>query len=42
HDRLALRDGRWHFVERWALPDIIGDMSRHMKNPLPPGPLRAK
>ena len=28
--------------DRWALPDIIGDMSRHLRKPLRPGPLRAR
>jgi len=41
-DRLALVEGRWQFEARWALPDIIGDMSRHVRNPLPPGPMRTK
>jgi hypothetical protein len=39
-DKLVFSDGHWRFHERWALPDIIGDMSRHVRNPLPPGPLR--
>ncbi len=42
HDEMAVIDGKWRFVSRWALPDVIGDMSRHMRNPLPPGPLRSK
>ncbi len=42
HDRLEVLDGRWCFRERWALPDIIGDMSRHVRSPLPPGPMRSK
>ena len=42
HDQLALIDDRWRFVARWALPDVIGDMSRHIRNPLPPGPLRSR
>lgn len=41
-DDLALIDGRWSFVARWAHPDVIGDMSRHMRDTLPPGPLRTK
>jgi hypothetical protein len=39
-DRLVAIDGEWWFAERWALPDVIGDMSRHVRSPLPPGPLR--
>jgi hypothetical protein len=39
-DRLVAIDGQWWFAERWALPDVIGDMSRHVRNPLPPGPMR--
>jgi hypothetical protein len=42
HDELARTEAGWHFVSRWALPDVIGDMSRHVRTPLPPGPLRAK
>lgn len=41
-DELAVIEDRWHFVSRWAHPDVIGDMSRHMRNPFPPGPLRTK
>jgi hypothetical protein len=41
-DRIEMLEGRWRFRERWALPDIIGDMSRHVRNPLPPGPMRAR
>jgi hypothetical protein len=42
HDRLAVIGGQWRFVERWALPDVIGDMSRHIRNPLPPGAMRVR
>ena len=41
-DKLVHSDAGWHFHERWAIPDVIGDMSRHVRNPLPPGPLRVK
>jgi hypothetical protein len=41
-DHLVYSDGCWRFRERWALPDVIGDMSRHLRNPLPPGPLRSR
>jgi len=40
-DRLVAAEGEWWFAERWALPDVIGDMSRHVRNPLPPGPMRS-
>jgi len=30
-DRLARVDGRWRFVERVILPDLIGDLSAHMR-----------
>jgi hypothetical protein len=42
HDQLALIEGRWRFIARWAPPDVIGDMGRHIRNPLPPGPLRSR
>lgn len=29
HDKLRKRDGRWQFVERVIVPDLVGDMSRH-------------
>ncbi len=42
HDTLAVIDGRWCFVSRLALPDVIGEMSWHMRSPFPPGPLRQR
>ncbi len=42
HDEPTLIDGRWRFIARWALPDVIGDMGRHIRNPLRPGPLRSR
>ena len=42
HDQLELVGGRWRFASRWALPDVIGDMSRHVRTPMPPGPLRSR
>jgi 3-phenylpropionate/cinnamic acid dioxygenase small subunit len=35
HDRFACVDGEWRFAERMILPDLIGDLSRHMRG----GPL---
>ena len=35
HDRFAFVDGEWRFAERMILPDLIGDLSRHMRG----GPL---
>lgn len=31
HDRLEKVDGRWRFVDRIIHPDLIGDISRHIK-----------
>ena len=33
HDRFEQVDGRWRFAERMILPDLIGDLSKHMRNP---------
>lgn len=41
-DELERSEAGWRFASRVALPDIIGDMSRHMRNPLPPGPMRRR
>jgi 3-phenylpropionate/cinnamic acid dioxygenase small subunit len=30
-DRFARRDGRWHFVERRVRTDLVGDISRHLR-----------
>lgn len=38
-DRLERLDGRWWFRERSVRPDLIGDLSRHLRIPPPPGPL---
>ncbi len=32
-DRFERRDGRWRFVERRVLTDLVGDMSRHLRQP---------
>jgi hypothetical protein len=34
HDRFAGDDGGWHFTEREELLDLIGDLSRHTKQPI--------
>jgi 3-phenylpropionate/cinnamic acid dioxygenase small subunit len=31
HDRFARRDGQWHFVERRVRTDLVGDVSRHLR-----------
>jgi 3-phenylpropionate/cinnamic acid dioxygenase small subunit len=31
HDRFERRDGRWRFVERRVHVDLIGDVSRHLR-----------
>jgi ketosteroid isomerase-like protein len=33
HDRFQRIDGRWRFADRQIVPDLIGDLSRHMRNP---------
>jgi ketosteroid isomerase-like protein len=33
HDRFERVDGRWQFAERMIIPDLIGDLSKHMRNP---------
>jgi 3-phenylpropionate/cinnamic acid dioxygenase small subunit len=32
HDRFARVDGRWRFADRQIIPDLIGDLSRHLRN----------
>jgi len=36
HDQLAEIDGEWRFVEREAVPFLVGDLRRHAKEYLPP------
>jgi 3-phenylpropionate/cinnamic acid dioxygenase small subunit len=36
HDQLAEIDGEWRFVEREAIPYLVGDLSRHAREFLPP------
>ena len=31
HDRFERRDGRWRFVERRVQSDLVGDVSRHLR-----------
>jgi ketosteroid isomerase-like protein len=31
HDRFECEGGRWRFAERIILPDLIGDLSRHLR-----------
>lgn len=32
HDRFERRDGHWRFVERRVQTDLLGDLSRHMRD----------
>jgi ketosteroid isomerase-like protein len=31
HDRFERVDGRWRFADRQIIPDLIGDLSRHLR-----------
>ena len=33
HDRFERVDGRWRFADRQILPDLIGDLRRHLRDP---------
>jgi uncharacterized protein (TIGR02246 family) len=33
HDRFERVDGRWRFADRQIIPDLIGDLSRHLRQP---------
>lgn len=33
HDRFECVNGAWRFAERVILPDLYGDLSRHMRGP---------
>jgi ketosteroid isomerase-like protein len=33
HDRFERVDGEWRFAERMIMPDLIGDLSRHLRDP---------
>src|SRR2546425_8621375 len=38
HDAFARVDGSWRFADRLILPDLIGDLSRHLRSlPVPGG-----
>jgi len=40
-DTFRLLDGRWWFDDRGVIPDLFGDMSRHVRHPrMPAGPAR--
>jgi uncharacterized protein (TIGR02246 family) len=32
HDRFERVDGRWRFADREIIPDLIGDLSRHLRD----------
>lgn len=32
HDRFERRDGQWRFVERHVQTDLLGDVSRHLRD----------
>ncbi len=32
HDRFERRDGQWRFVERHVRTDLVGDVSRHLRD----------
>jgi 3-phenylpropionate/cinnamic acid dioxygenase small subunit len=32
HDRFERRDGRWRFVERRVLTDLVGNVTHHLRN----------
>ena len=32
HDRFERADGRWRFADRQIIPDLIGDLSRHLRD----------
>jgi 3-phenylpropionate/cinnamic acid dioxygenase small subunit len=33
HDRFGRVEGRWRFTERVIVPDLLGDLSRHLRDP---------
>jgi uncharacterized protein (TIGR02246 family) len=35
HDRFERVDGRWRFADRQIIPDLIGDLSRHLRDASP-------
>jgi 3-phenylpropionate/cinnamic acid dioxygenase small subunit len=32
HDRFERRDGQWRFIERRVKTDLVGDVSRHLRD----------
>jgi len=32
HDRFERRDGQWRFVQRHVRTDLLGDVSRHLRD----------
>jgi 3-phenylpropionate/cinnamic acid dioxygenase small subunit len=34
HDAFERADGTWRFTDRLILPDLVGDLSRHLRAPL--------
>jgi ketosteroid isomerase-like protein len=32
HDRFELADGSWRFADRQIIPDLIGDLSHHLRD----------
>lgn len=32
HDRFERRDGRWRFVEKRVMSELVGDVSRHLRD----------
>lgn len=32
HDRFELAEGRWRFADRQIIPDLIGDLSHHLRD----------
>lgn len=32
HDRFERADGRWRFADRQIIPDLIGDLSHHLRD----------
>ncbi len=41
HDTLERIDGRWRFTQRRFFGDLFGDLSRHLRFELQPGPDRS-
>ncbi|MGZ4797956.1 MAG: nuclear transport factor 2 family protein [Acidimicrobiia bacterium] len=39
HDEFEQVDGEWRFTDRLILPDLVGDLSNHMRNAERRGPI---